>query len=855
MKKNRGFGGPPPGQVPSPTDLKLQHAITFHQRGMLADAKRLYEEILRQRPKHFDALHLLGVLACQAGDLGRGAELIGQAIKVDPDNAAAYLNRGNALKDLRRLDEALSCYNKAIALKSNLVDAHSNRSIVLYYLGRLDEALKSYDRTIALKPDHAEAYNNRGIVLLDLNRPDEALVSCEKAIALKPGYAEAHSNRGNTLYALKRLDEAVASYDKAIALKADFVDAYSNRGNALHELDRFEEALASCDKAIALNPAYPGAYNNRGKVLRSLKRPDDALAACDKAIALWPGFAEAYGNRANALYDLGRLEEALASCNKSIALKPDLAETHSDRGGILYDLGRIDEALASFNAAIALKPDLAGAWSGRGSALFDLRRLDEAFVSCDKAFAFDPDWFGAEGMRLHIKMNLCDWTNFDAECESLIASVRKGKENTRPFGFLAVSASTDDQLECARVWVAKASPPSQKVLSQGEPYRHDRIRVGYISADFREHPVSLLMAGMLERHDRSRFDVTAISLGPDDHSPMRQRLMNSVEHFIDARSFSDEQIASLVRSSEVDILVDLMGFTGTARTRVFSRRPAPIQVSYLGYAGTMGAPYIDYIVADRVVIPDDKRTGYSEKVVYLPNSYMANDSGRKISEQLPRRSECGLPETGFVFCSFNNSYKFTPGIFAVWMRLLREIDGSVLWLSQTNETATRNLRYQAQSLGVDPARLVFAPRLPLNEDHLARLKLADLFLDTLPFNAHTTAADALWAGLPVLTCVGETFAGRVAASLLYAVGLPDLVTTTSETYLQTAMDLAREPEKLKAIRQRLAGNRLSMPLFDTELFTGHIEAAYTAMVLRHQSGLAPDHIAVPNRARAGEGIE
>ena len=847
MNKNRGFGGPPMRQqFPSPTEQKLQQAIAFHQRGMLSDAKRIYEEILKQRPKQFDALHLLGVLACQTRDFSRGEELIRQAIRVDPDNALAYLNRGNALKELRRLDDALRCYSKAVALKSNLVDAHSNRSIVLYYLRRLDEALASYDRTIALKPDHAEAYNNRGIVLHDLNRLDEALVSYGKAIELKSDYAEAYGNRGNTFYALKRLDEALASYDRAIGLVPGYIDAHSNRGNTLHDLGRLEEALASCDKAIALNPNYAAAHNNRGKVLHSLKRFDDALASCDKALALLPGLVEAYGNRANALYDLGRLQEALAGSDKAITLKPDNAEAHGVRGNILFDLGRLDEALASYDTAIALKPELAAAWSGRGSVLYDLRRLDDAFASYERALAFDPDLFAAEGMRLHIKMTLCDWTHFDTDCENLISSVRQGKAKARPFGFLAVSDSTDDQLECARLWAATSCPPSERSVWRGGHYRHDRIRIAYVSADLREHPVSQLMVGVLERHDRSLFDVTAISLGADDNSEIRRRLMNSVEQFIDAKAFNDEQVASLIRSSEVDILVDLMGFTGRSRTKVFSTRPAPIQVNYLGYAGTMGVPYIDYILADRVVIPEEKRTGYSEKVVYLPNSYMANDSRRKISERPQRRSECGLPETRFVFCSFNNSYKITPEIFGVWMRLLKEVDGSVLWLSETNETATRNLRHQAQSFGIDPSRLVFAPRLPLNEDHLARLELADLFLDTLPFNAHTTAADALWAGLPVLTRLGETFAGRVAGSLLNAVGLPELVTPTSEIYERTAIDLAKEPAKLAAIKQKLAGDRRSLPLFNTELFTRHIEAAYVAMVQRHHAGLAPDHIVVPH---------
>jgi predicted O-linked N-acetylglucosamine transferase (SPINDLY family) len=351
---------------------------------------------------------------------------------------------------------------------------------------------------------------------------------------------------------------------------------------------------------------------------------------------------------------------------------------------------------------------------------------------------------------------------------------------------------------------------------------------------------------MLECHDESRFDVSAISLGADDNSKMGRRLKAALPRFIDARTFSDEHIANLVRSLEVDILVDLMGFTKNARTQIFALRPAPVQVSYLGYPGTMGASYVDYIIADRIAIPEEKRECYLEKVVYLPDSFMGNDFERKISERLPRRSECQLPEAGFVFCAFNNSYKIAPQIFDIWIRILRQVENSILWLSGTNETAIRNLGREAQNRGVDPSRLVFAQRLPLNEDHLARHRLADLFLDTLPYNAHATASDAVWAGLPVLTCLGETFAGRVAGSLLNAVGLPELITTTPEAYERMAIELATHPERLAAIKHKLEENRLTAPLFDTKLFTKHIEAAYTAMHERNQAGLAPDHIIVSN---------
>ena len=344
---------------------------------------------------------------------------------------------------------------------------------------------------------------------------------------------------------------------------------------------------------------------------------------------------------------------------------------------------------------------------------------------------------------------------------------------------------------------------------------------------------------------QSRFEMTAISIGPDDNSEMRQRLKHSFDHFIDATILSDEEIASRIRVTEIDILIDLKGFTQDARTNVFARRPAPIQANYIGYPGTMGAEYIDYIIADQTVIPENSKQYYLEKIVYLPTSYQVNDSKRFISDKAFTRTQLGLPPTGFVFCSFNNNYKITPRIFDCWMRILKQVESSVLWLLEDNPTAASNLRKEATTRGVNPERLIFAKRLPIAE-HLARHRLADLFLDTLPYSAHTTASDALWAGLPVLTCLGETFAGRVAASLLNAIGLPELIAATPEAYEQMAIDLATHPEKLAVIKRKLAENRLTTPLFDTKLFTKHIEAAYIAMYERHQAGLAPDHISIPN---------
>jgi predicted O-linked N-acetylglucosamine transferase (SPINDLY family) len=439
-------------------------------------------------------------------------------------------------------------------------------------------------------------------------------------------------------------------------------------------------------------------------------------------------------------------------------------------------------------------------------------------------------------------MQLCDWSNFAAESAHLISSVRSGTQ-APPFSMLAICSSLEDQLQNATLYTAKECHLFEKLIWQGERYDHDKIRVAYLSADFCEHPVSFLMTGVFERHDKSRFDVTGISLGPDDNSEIRQRLKATFERFIDAKTFSDEQIANLVRSSEVDILVDLMGFTAGARTGVFARRPAPVQVNYLGYPATMGAEYIDYIIGDRIVIPEDKQEFYAEKIVYLPNSFHPTDQDRRISDKEFLRTDAGLPHEGFVFCCFNANYKITPDVFDIWMRILKKVEDGVLWLVVENPTAKSNLRSEAVTRGVNAERLIFAPRMSLPE-HQARLRLADLFLDTLPYNAGTTASDMLWAGLPVLTRIGDTFVGRMAASVLNAIGLPELITTTLEAYEQMAIDLAMHPEKLAVIKRKLAENRLNTPLFDTKLFTKHIEAAYSIMWERYQRGAPPESFSV-----------
>jgi predicted O-linked N-acetylglucosamine transferase (SPINDLY family) len=613
-------------------------------------------------------------------------------------------------------------------------------------------------------------------------------------------------------------------------------------------MERYEDALASWDRALELAPDLAELHHNRGSALAVLKRHDEAVMSYAEALRLRPDFVQALHNQVAALSALGRYGEALGNCNRAVALQPDYAEAYHNRGSALSALNRYEEAVASYTQALALKPTFTAALQNRGSVLAFLTRHEEAARDFARTLEIDPAFPYTKGMLVNSLLHCCDWREYDPIIGGLNASARAGERCAEPFPFLIASDSAEAQLVCARTFVADKCPPASPPLWRGERYAHERIRVAYASADLHEHATAHLMAGMFEGHDRSRFETFGISFGPDAPSPMRDRLRDAFEHFIDARERTAREIAELLRELEIDIAVDLKGYTYDARSEVFAWRAAPIQVNYLGYPGTMGADYFDYLIADEVVIPATAATDYVESVVRLPDSYQVNDSKRQIAERVPSREDAGLPATGFVFCSFNNTYKITPQVFDIWMRLLARVDGSVLWLLEGNAAAPVNLRREAAARGIAPERLVFAQRIALPE-HLARHRLADLFLDTLPVNAHTTASDALWAGLPLVTCLGTTFAGRVAGSLLRAVGMPELVTASVDEYEKLAFQLALDPRRLAAMRAGLERNRAHAPLFDTERFTRHIEQAYSTMWRRQQDGQPPASFTVPPRPK------
>ena len=718
------------------------------------------------------------------------------------------------------------------------------QALASHQAGRLAEAERLYRTVLETHPRQFDALHLLGLVHYQRGDCAEAVRLIDLALVAKPDVSAAHNSRAAALNGLKRFADAVGSCDRAIALDPTNAEALSNRGLALVDLKRFDDALASCERAIALRPDLPEGFNNRGNALKELKRFEEALASYSQAIALRPDYADGFNNCANALIGLKRFGEALDCCQRAIALRQDLAEAYYNRGIALHELKRYEEALASYDQAVALRPDYPEALVNRGTALTDLNRYTEARDSYAGALALAPEYEYLKGMHLFAKMRICDWTEFDRDCAHLARAVAGGTTTALPFHLLPCLPDPALQLACAERFVANRHPPAPVPLWRGERYAHEHIRVAYLSADLRDHPVSLLAAGLFERHDRSRFEVTAISYGPDAPSPMRARLMAAFDRFIDARDLSDADVAGRMRELEIDIAVDLNGFTEGLRPDVLAHRPAPVQVNYLGYAGTMGGPAWDYILADRFVVPDDSCRFYAEQVVALPDAFMVTDAGRRISAPAPTRAQAGLPEDGFVFCCFNNSYKITPDIFDVWMRLLGKTAGSVLWLAAADASATENLRREAQARGVAPDRLVFAPKVPLNEDHLARLGLADLFVDTPRYNAHATAADALWAGLPVLTCAGASFASRVAGSLLGAIGLQELITYSLADYEVCALRLAADRALLASVRERLVRNRRTHPLFDTDRFVRDLEAAYTVMWERTRRGERPASFAV-----------
>jgi len=699
--------------------------------------------------------------------------------------------------------------------------ALTDQAIALQRSGRLRDAERLYLEVLAQTPGDFAARHLLGVVRAQSGQLERALADIDEALKTVPDDADAVLNRANVLKMLGRPQDALDGYDAALRLRPGWQQAENNRGTALQALGRHDEALAAYDRVLAAVPGHIEALNNRGSVLQDLKRPAEALAAYEQALRLAPNFAAAFNNRGSALLELKRFGDALSCFDRALALRPGDAQAINNRGNALQGLMRYDEALAAYDQALALKSDYPEALNNRGEALQQLKRHEEALAAFDSAAPARPQAFGGAAMAA---LDLCDWkrtAEIGAQMEKRIAA----GEPISPWVLLGYSGDEQLHRRCAANVIRQRFPVQPQPLVTGV-YKHDKIRLAYISSDVGHHPVASQLVQLIESHDRQPFEILGLGTNQDDGSPQRRRLTAAFDKFIDVHQQPPVSVAEQLRALEVDVVVDLNGHTRGDNFDIMSHRPAPVQASWLGYAGTTAAPFVDYVIADAVVAPHAEP--FTETLACLPNCFFPSDTSRSLGA-LPARTDMGLPPEGFVFCCFNNSWKITEPIFAIWMRLLAQLPGSVLWLKQAGEKTKANLRQAASDSGIDPDRLVFAKPAALAV-HLARHQLADLFLDTLPYNAHATACDALWAGLPVLTRRGTAYAGRVAASLLTATGLRDTITETAEEYEALALALARDPARLKALRDRLAANRASAPLFDTPRLARDLEALYRRML-------------------------
>lgn len=641
-----------------------------------------------------------------------------------------------------------------------------------------------------------------------------------------------------------KLNEALFYFDQTIQLKPDFVEVWYNKGNALKDLKRYDEALLHYDRAIQLKPDFANAWSNKGLIFQNLRRYDEALSHYDRAIQLKKNLTEAWYNKGNTLHDLKRYDEALTHYDRAIQLKPDFAEAWSNKGITLRKLKKYYEALSHYDQAIQLKPDFAGAWSNKGNTLKDLKRYEEALVNFERCIELNPDADFILGDLIETQMKICNWTGLSQRLLILEERLTRGSMVSQPFNILGLLDNPKLQKSCADVYANYKFYYTSQLETIKKRVKKKKIRIAYFSMDYREHPISYLMAELIQVHNRDKFEVYGFSFGFNTQDPMRQHLEKTFDKFLDVKHLSDIDIVRLSRQHEIDIAIDLGGHTQDSRPQIFSARVAPIQINYLGFPGTWGGNYMDYFIGDNVSVSNENLKYFCEKIIFLPNSFMVNPGNRSISANKLLKQDHGLPAETFVFCCLNNNWKITPEVFLQWMQILRQVPNSVLWLYADNIWSEKNLKLETEKYGVSVNRIIFAKRLPVLSDYLARYQFADLFLDTFPYNAHSTASDALWAGIPILTLQGRSFASRVASSLLINIGVPEMITSNKEEYCTLAIKLAMNPKKLLEIKNKLIQNRLTTTIFDTKLFCNHIEAAYQVAYDRYHDGLFPDHIYV-----------
>tara|TARA_Y100000590_G_scaffold326674_1_gene370765 strand:+ start:131 stop:2200 length:2070 start_codon:yes stop_codon:yes gene_type:complete len=648
---------------------------------------------------------------------------------------------------------------------------------------------------------------------------------------------------GIIAFQTRRYKQSIEYINKAINVNKNIPELYKNLSIVYKEINEHDYALKYCDEAIKLNPNYAEAYNNKGHILISKKQHTLAIENWEKALQIKPDYAEVLNNLGNVYTQIDKINTALDYYNKSIKLNPNFPNVYINRAYILKDLKKYDLALEDCNRAIKLKPDFAEAYNNKAIILREMKNMENAYENYMKAYEIKPDLEFLIGSLMYTKLNLGIWNDFEKNVKSIEGKIIKGEIAIHPFSSLLLYDSPDLQKISSEVFLKKNYKSKLKGKIFDKKNNNKKIHIGYYSSDFCLHPVSCLIANLLELHDKSQFELFGFYFGPDKNDEMLKRISRTFNNFYDVRNKTDKEITELSKKLNIDIAIDLMTYTEKNRFGIFIEKCAPIQVNFLGYPGTSAANCIDYIVADKILIPPENQKNYSEKIIYLPDTYQPNDSNKKISDKIFTKDQLKLPENNFIFCCFNKNQKINPRIFTIWINILKKVNNSVLWLLEENQTFVNNIKKECDKKNINSERIIFAKRMNLS-DHLARHKLADLFLDTIPYGAHTTCSDALWAGLPVLTKIGSTFASRVSASLLKAINLDELITNSEKDYENLAVEFALNPKKLSNIKKKLSINIGKEPLFNTKLFTKNIESAYKQIYQRYKNNLPTTNIEI-----------
>jgi len=782
---------------------KIEEGISFHKEGNLIDAKKIYKQLVDENPENYRANYLLGVLLGQERNYEEATKYFKKALDLEFPNAELFYNLGLVLQESNEFKEAMFYYKKSIELDS----------------------LNPY------------TLNNCGNVYKELGLLEEAISYYLEAIKVEPLFINAYNNCGNILRLQGKKEEALNYFNEAIKKDEKYSLSYYNRGVIKHDLGQELEGLDDYKKAVDLGLEIPEIYFNIANIYKKSKNQIEAINYYDKAINLDNNYAEAYSNKADVLVELNKFDDALKNYRRAQEINPNIKEIYNNIGLIYAKTNDYKTSLHFYRKAIEIDKNFCEVYFNMGFLDLDNKKLDEALKNFKKTYELNKNYEYIQGIIVHLKMQMCLWEGIEEEEKEIIKAIKQGKKATLVFPLLSMTDDEEVHNLASKLYLEDKYPLNESLGEFGEKKKKDKITIGYYSGDFKTHPVSILSIEFLENHNKEKFNIVGFSFTSNKSDLMQKRIANAFDKFIYVADQSDREVAEISRKMDIDIAVDMTGLTSEARTGIFSYRAAPIQINYLAFPGTMNASYIDYIIADNIVIPEQSQNKYKEKIIYLPNSILPRDTSIKPILNKFNRKDFKLPKNTFVYCSFNASYKINPLIFNSWMRILSETENSVLWLNGDNQFMRINIIKEAQKKGIDAKRIIFAEKTKKIEDHYSRLELADLFLDSTPYNAHTTASDSLWVGLPVLTCIGKSFAGRVAAGLLNAIDMNELIAKNLKEYEEIAIKLGNDNQKIKELKIKIKENSIRLDLFNTSKYTKNIELAYIKIYDLYQNNI------------------